>query len=69
MDSDLITPDIAFIPLDKAALCENCDCIVRSLEECPACGGTHMLALAPILNRKPIFWPPPFQERINCENY
>ena len=40
------------IPLSKAYLCEDCDCVGNCSEQCPACASSALLCLAGILNRE-----------------
>lgn len=40
------------IPLKRAYLCQDCNCIGNCAEHCPACASEALLSLAGILNRE-----------------
>ena len=41
------------IPLAKAYLCPNCNCIGNCSEQCPACASKALMGLANLLDRIP----------------
>jgi hypothetical protein len=41
------------IPLKSAYLCQDCNCVCNSAEQCPACASGVLMGLARILDRKP----------------
>jgi hypothetical protein len=41
-----------YIPLAQAHLCCDCQRIGNNPHHCPSCASTHLMALAPILNRE-----------------
>ena len=40
------------IPLTSAYLCQDCNCVCNSAEQCPACASEVLMGLARVLNRK-----------------
>ena len=40
------------MPLTRAYLCEDCDCIGNCAEQCPACASRALIGLAGVLNRE-----------------
>ena len=40
------------IPLKRAYLCQDCNCIGNCAEHCPACASEALLSLAGVLNRE-----------------
>jgi len=40
------------MPLKRAYLCQDCDCIGNCAEQCPACGSEALMGLAGVLNRE-----------------
>lgn len=42
------------IPLSKAVLCANCDCISDSTGACQSCDSVAVLSLANVLNREQV---------------
>ena len=43
--------DIQHIPLVYAYLCQDCDSVGNSAEQCPACASEVLMCLASVLNR------------------
>jgi hypothetical protein len=41
-----------FFPLDKAYLCQDCDCVGNNSMRCPACASEVLMGLAGVLDRK-----------------
>ena len=41
------------MPLARAYLCEDCNCIGNCAEQCPACASQALIGLANVLNREP----------------
>ncbi|MGA3133760.1 MAG: hypothetical protein ABSD59_23585 [Terracidiphilus sp.] len=41
------------MPLMRAYLCEDCNCIGNCAEQCPACASRALIGLAGVLNREP----------------
>ncbi len=41
------------MPLTRAYLCQDCDCIGNCAEQCPACASQALIGLAGVLNREP----------------
>jgi len=41
------------MPLARAYLCEDCNCIGNWAEQCPACASRALIGLANVLNREP----------------
>jgi hypothetical protein len=40
------------MPLTRAYLCEDCNCIGNCAEQCPACASRALIGLAGVLNRE-----------------
>ncbi len=40
------------IPLTKAYLCQDCNCVGNCAEQCPACASEALMGLAGVLNRE-----------------
>ena len=40
------------MPLARAYLCEDCNCIGNCAEQCPACASQALIGLANVLNRE-----------------
>ena len=40
------------MPLTRAYLCEDCNCIGNCAEQCPACASRALINLAGVLNRE-----------------
>jgi len=40
------------MPLKRAYLCQDCDCIGNCAEHCPACASEALIGLAGVLNRE-----------------
>jgi len=40
------------MPLTRAYLCQDCNCIGNCAEQCPACASTALMGLAGVLNRE-----------------
>ena len=45
------------IPLKSAYLCQDCNCVCNSAEQCPACASEVLMGLARVLDRKPELSP------------
>lgn len=41
-----------YIPLTRAYLCQDCDCVGNSSVQCPACASGVLMGLAGVLDRK-----------------
>jgi hypothetical protein len=41
-----------FIPLNRAYLCQDCDCVGSNAMHCPSCASEVLLGLANVLDRK-----------------
>ena len=55
------TPKIAdavMMPLAAAHLCSDCNLVSNMSDACPGCASRALMALAPILDRKPLQIPP-----------
>jgi hypothetical protein len=39
------------MPLTRAYLCEDCNCVGNCAEQCPACASEALIGLAGVLNR------------------
>lgn len=40
------------MPLTRAYLCQDCNCIGNCAEQCPACASQALMGLAGVLNRE-----------------
>ena len=40
------------MPLSNAYLCQDCNCVGNSAEQCPACASAALMGLAKVLDRK-----------------
>jgi hypothetical protein len=40
------------MPLTRAYLCEDCNCVGNCAEQCPACASRALIGLAGVLNRE-----------------
>ena len=40
------------MPLKRAYLCQDCNCIGNCAEQCPACASRALIGLAGVLNRE-----------------
>ncbi len=40
------------IPLASAYLCQDCNCVCNSANQCPACASVVLMGLSGILNRR-----------------
>jgi hypothetical protein len=40
------------MPLTRAYLCEDCNCVGNCAEQCPACASRALISLAGVLNRE-----------------
>lgn len=40
------------MPLTRAYLCEDCNCVGNCAEQCPACASHALISLAGVLNRE-----------------
>ena len=45
------TETIDAVPLNRAVLCADCDCITASTGNCLMCGSTALINLAKVINR------------------
>lgn len=45
------TEPVTYIPLDRAAICANCDAIHVLADCCPGCGSDNVMALARWIGR------------------
>lgn len=43
---------IQYMPLYRAYLCEDCQCVGNCAEQCPACASEALMSLAGVLNRE-----------------
>jgi len=43
---------IQYMPLYRAYLCEDCQCVGNCAEHCPACASEALMSLAGVLNRE-----------------
>jgi hypothetical protein len=41
------------IPLKRAYLCQDCNCIGNCARQCPACASEALISLAGVLDREP----------------
>ena len=42
------------MPLTRAYLCQDCNCIGNCAEQCPACASEALIGLAGVLNREAV---------------
>jgi hypothetical protein len=43
---------IQHMPLGRAYLCEDCNCVGNRAEQCPVCASEALMSLAGVLNRE-----------------
>jgi hypothetical protein len=43
------------IPLDRAVLCLDCDCVSDANRQCPACSSSALMNLSAVLDRREEF--------------
>jgi len=49
----MIMVSMEHIPLTRAYLCQDCNCVGNCAEKCPACASEALIGLAGVLNREP----------------
>jgi hypothetical protein len=45
-------PTMQHMPLTRAYLCQDCNCVGNCAEQCPACASAALIGLASVLNRE-----------------
>jgi hypothetical protein len=55
MDKTKSLSDRSAIPLDRAVLCLDCNCVSDANRQCPACSSSALMNLSVVLNRNEEF--------------
>ena len=48
----MVSDTLQFIPLARAYLCQDCDCIGNNAMRCPSCASEVLMGLANVFDRK-----------------